>query len=101
MISGKIMDGREAFDAGLVDYLVSPVHADGEIEKLTGLIKQNAPEAVKITKKLFVDLEYKLISADLKDLTTDIIALARRGEEAREGLDAFFSNRLPNWVNRK
>lgn len=101
MISGKVMDGREAFSAGLVDHLVSDVQAEMEIEKLTTLLKQNAPGAVKKTKELFVDLEYRLISGDLKDLTTDIIAHARRGEEAREGLDAFFSKRMPNWVIKK
>jgi methylglutaconyl-CoA hydratase len=101
MISGKVMDGREAYSAGLVDHLVSHDKAEMEIEKLTALLKQNAPGAVKKTKKLFVDLENRLISEDLKDLTTDIIAHARRGEEAREGLDAFFSKRMPNWVIKK
>jgi methylglutaconyl-CoA hydratase len=98
MISGKVMDGREALSVGLVDHLVSHVQVETEIDKLIGLLKKNAPGAVKKTKELFMDLESKLISKELKDLTTDIIVHARRGEEAREGLEAFFSKRMPNWV---
>ena len=101
MISGKVMDGREAFSLGLVDHLVSHIQVETEIDKLIGLLKKNAPGAVKKTKELFIDLEHRLLSKELKDMTTDIIAHARRGEEAREGLEAFFGKRMPNWLIKK
>jgi len=101
MISGKVMNGKEAFDVGLVDQLVLQDEVEKELEKLLELLKQNAPGAVKKTKELFAYMEYKLISRELKDATVGIIADARRGEEAREGLDAFFQKRMPNWVTKK
>ena len=100
MISGKVMDGIEAFSGGLVDHLVSHEQADMEIEKLTGLLKENAPGAVMMTKKLLVDIEHKEISGELRALTAEMIARARRSDEAAEGLDAFFSKRIPNWRNK-
>ena len=100
MISGEIMDGAEAYKSGLVDHLVRQEDAEEEIENLTGLLKQNAPGAVMMTKKLLVDIEHKEISGELRALTAEMIARARRSDEAKEGLDAFFSKRIPNWRNR-
>jgi methylglutaconyl-CoA hydratase len=97
MISGEIMDGNEAYSSGLVDHLLTQEQAEEEIGTLIGLLKQNAPDAVKVTKRLLADLENLPETADLKAKTTDIIARVRRGAEAREGLDAFFTRRIPNW----
>lgn len=97
LISGKVLSGNEAFGSGLVDQIVSQKDADREIEKLIGLLKHNAPGAVKMTKKLLVDIEHKNINGELKALTTDLIAYARKSDEAREGLDAFFNKRIPIW----
>ncbi len=101
MISGKVMNGIEAFSGGLVDLLIREEDAEVEIEKLTGLLKQNAPRAVRMTKKLLVDIEHKEIGGELKDLTTEMIARMRRSDEANEGLNAFFSKRIPNWRQKK
>jgi methylglutaconyl-CoA hydratase len=97
MISGEVMDGTEAHACGLIDHLVRPEDANEEIEKLIDLLKQNAPEAVSMTKKLLVDIEYKAITGELRELTTDLIARVRISDEAREGMDAFFKKRIPNW----
>jgi methylglutaconyl-CoA hydratase len=97
MISGGVMDGTEAHACGLIDHLVRPEDAKGEIEKLIDLIKLNAPEAVSMTKKLMMDIEYRAITAELRELTTDLIARVRQTDEAREGMDAFFKKRFPNW----
>lgn len=100
LISGKVMDGNEAFNNGLVDQIVSHEQADMEIEKLAGLLKQNAPGAVRLTKKLLVDIEHKDLNMELRALTSEMIASARKSDEAIEGLDAFFSKRIPNWRNK-
>lgn len=101
MISGQEMDGTEAFSVGLVDHVVRQEEAEAEIEKMTGLLKENAPGAVSMTKKLLVDIENKHVTKELRLLTTEIIAKARLSDEAREGLDAFFNNRIPNWRTRE
>jgi len=101
MISGEIMGGNEAYSNGLVDHLVTHEHADIEIERLTGLIKQNAPGAVMMTKKLLIDIEYKDLNGELRTLTTELIARSRKSEEAKEGMLAFFSKRIPYWRNKE
>jgi methylglutaconyl-CoA hydratase len=101
MISGETMDGTEAFARGLVDRLVRMEDAEGEIEELAGRIKKNAPGAVMMTKKLLIDLENRELNEELRTLTAGTIARARRSDEAREGLDAFFSKRIPNWRNQE
>jgi methylglutaconyl-CoA hydratase len=101
IISGTVMDGFEALSGGLVDHLVSHEQADAEIKKLAGLIKQNAPGAVMMTKKLLVDIEHKEINGELRALTTEIIARSRKSDEAKEGMQAFFSKRSPNWRNKE
>jgi methylglutaconyl-CoA hydratase len=101
MISGEIMDGMEAYSGGLVDHLVRQEDADREIEKLAGLLKQNAPGAVSMTKKLLIDIEHKAINRELRSMTTEMITRARDSDEAREGLDAFFNKRTPNWRNKE
>ena len=100
MISGEIMDGTEAFSGGLVDRLVRQEDAEDEIEKLVVLLKQNAPGAVSMTKKLLVDIELREISEEMRELTAKLIANARKSDEAIEGLDAFFSKRIPNWRHK-
>lgn len=101
LISGKAMDGNEAISSGLADRLVEKEDAEEEIKKLTGLLKQNAPGAVRMTKKLLVDIEHKEITRELRASTAEMIALARRSDEAREGLEAFLKKRLPNRRNKK
>ena len=97
LISGEVMDGMEAQACGLIDHMVRPEEAKDKIEKWIDLLKQNAPEAVSMTKKLLVDIEYKAITGELRELTTDLIARVRISDEAREGMDAFFKKRIPNW----
>jgi methylglutaconyl-CoA hydratase len=99
MISGEVMDGREAFSSGLADRLVRQEDAESEIGKLVDLIKQNAPGAVMMTKKMLLGIGHPDINHETRALTTEMIARARKSDEAREGMDAFFSQRIPNWIN--
>ena len=99
MLSGQVFDAREAREAGLVDHLVHKETGEAEMEKQIRLLKLNAPGAVGMTKKLLHELEGKEITGELRSLTAEIIAGARRTDEAREGIDAFFNKRHPNWRN--
>lgn len=99
MISGEVMDGKEACSAGLADRVIRQEDAEEEIGKLVTQLKQNAPGAVMMTKKMLLGLEHKDINRETRALTTEVIALARKSAEAREGIDAFFSQRIPHWIN--
>jgi methylglutaconyl-CoA hydratase len=99
MISGEVMDGHEACAGGLADRVVRREDAEGKIGELVAMLKQNAPGAVRMTKKMLLEIEHKTIMRETRGLTTEMIARARKSEEAQEGLDAFFSKRIPNWRN--
>jgi methylglutaconyl-CoA hydratase len=99
MLSGSEMRGSEARAFGLVDRLVEPEEAEAAIRQLVDQLKKNAPGALKMTKRLLNDIEHKEIGREMRILTTQLIARARRLEEAWEGIEAFFSKRLPNWRN--
>jgi methylglutaconyl-CoA hydratase len=101
MISGEIMDGKQACAGGLADRVVRQEDAEGEIGKMVAMLKQNAPGAVMMTKKMLLGLEHRDIDHETRALLTDMIARARKSDEAREGMDAFFSRRIPNWINTK
>ena len=101
LLTGAPMDGEKALAGGLVDQLVGEEDAEGEIDNLLDQLKNNAPEAVRNTKKMLVDIEQQSFNGSLKALTTSLIARARLSDEAREGLDAFFSKRLPDWSQKK
>jgi methylglutaconyl-CoA hydratase len=97
MISGQEFNGTNALASGLVDRLIIPGEADQKITKITGLLKQNAPGAVSTTKKLLIDLEHRPVTSETRDLTTALIARARRSDEAKEGLKSFFNKSKPYW----
>jgi methylglutaconyl-CoA hydratase len=99
MLSGQLFDAREACEAGLVDHRLKPETGKAEMEEMIGLLRQNAPGAVGMTKKLLHDIEGQAITRELRAMTAEVIAGARRTDEAREGIDAFFSKRQPNWRN--
>jgi methylglutaconyl-CoA hydratase len=101
LLTGALLDGAAAYSNGLVDQLLGEENAEGEIDKLVDQLKKNAPEAVRKTKGLLVDIENQPFDGSLKALTTALIARARLSDEAREGLDAFFSKRLPDWNQKK
>ncbi len=97
MLTGRLFTAREAFQAGLIQYLSSgpdPEKDAGEI--IEGLLR-NGPRAMKGIKKMVNDLSAGYIDRETRELTAQLIARYRTSEEGQEGMKAFFEKRKPFW----
>ncbi len=98
LLGGHSFTGRDALEWGLIDQLCLAEEADEKIRELTEKILQNAPGAMKETKRLLLQIGNPRDPGELRDFCTGMIASQRLSEEAREGIEAFFSKRKPGWV---
>lgn len=98
LLGGGRIGALEAHRLGLVHRLVGEDETlEGAVAALLADLLQAGPEAARRTKDLLLR-ECPLPDASLEELTARTIAEVRAGEEAREGLSAFFERRAPRWV---
>jgi methylglutaconyl-CoA hydratase len=99
MQTGERFKGHQAQKIGLVHEVV-----DGDEERETCLAKilknvgTSAPFAMSEAKRLVKDFAGKEITPQLREDSAERIAFVRTGDEAKEGLTAFFEKRKANWV---
>ena len=97
MLTGRLFSAREAFQAGLVQYLSSGTKTEKDsVEIIEGLLR-NGPRALKGIKQLVNDLSGGDIDGETRELTAQLIARYRTSEEGQEGMKAFFEKRKPVW----
>ncbi|HVE90999.1 MAG TPA: enoyl-CoA hydratase-related protein [Actinomycetota bacterium] len=96
-MSGEPFDAERACEAGLVHRAVDESELDEVVESYVRLFLAAAPGAVRRTRRL-VDEVIGRTPAEVRDLTVRTIAEARAGEEAQEGIKAFFEKRPPRWA---
>jgi methylglutaconyl-CoA hydratase len=99
MLTGRTFSGSEAEKFGLVNRSVEGEETEKELQKILNLFRKAAPDALKKTKKLILDLNESDQKEKLIKKTSSIIAEARASAEGQEGLVAFFEKRKANWVN--
>jgi len=99
MLTGERFDGHTAKAIGLVHEVAETVK--DMAEKAANFIEKNllgnGPEAVAATKVLIRHISGKAIDKTLRTETAKRIAATRAGDEAKEGLAAFFEKRSPDW----
>ena len=70
---------------------------DGEVARRVGLLLKSGPEALSTCKRLLERVP-TLGFEEAKTFTAEMIARLRISEEGQEGMNAFLSKRLPEWV---
>ena len=99
MQTGERFKGHEAMRIGLVHEVVT---GDEEREVMLAKILKNvassAPFAMSEAKRLVMDFAGKEINIELREDSASRIAFVRTGNEAKEGLTAFFEKRKANWI---
>lgn len=96
--TGEMLVAEKAKEIGLVHELSISEEGQQEIlEDLLQAIKNNAPQAMRNSKKLIHDYAGETITDELRHQTAIDIAKARTSEEAKEGLSAFFEKRKADW----
>ena len=97
MLLGANINGKEAMEIGIADYLA--YDADN-LEEILGDIKSQvfkcSPNAIAITKQVLTINEY-LDPEKAADLFSDCIV----SDEGKDGFNSFFEKRNPYWVPDK
>lgn len=99
LLSGRAFSGFDAERYSLVNSSVPSAQMEQEIERISRDFLRSAPNNLRETKRLIRKLSPGLGDKNMMEYTAELIAEARASEEGREGIQAFFDNRKPNWVN--
>ncbi len=98
-LSAERIDAATAHRIGLLHEVVADDALDARVADLCAELARGAPGALAAAKDLLGVLSGASVQDDaLLDDTARRIAMARSGEEAREGLAAFFDKRPPDWI---
>lgn len=96
-MSAEIFDATKALSLNLVQHCIPE---DNLLEFTLNYAKQisnNAPEAVRASKKLAAQVANKNIDKELVYFTASLIAQKRVSHEGQHGLNAFLNKETPNW----
>ena len=96
-LSAEVFQAAEAYRIGFISDLCIEAELDEQIDRLLGHLLQGAPQALSEAKRLIRDVEGQPINEALAMQTAQRIAAIRAGDEAQEGIAAFFEKRKPAW----
>jgi methylglutaconyl-CoA hydratase len=95
-MSGRRFDAAEAMDLGLLARAVPASDLDAAIEAEVAPYLECAPGAVARAKALLRALGPQIDEATIQHTVSELAA-CWQGDEAPEGIGAFFGKRKPNW----
>jgi len=95
LLTGRMIDAREAMNAGLVSAMLPSAELEQETFKIAAELSTRARSTIAATKAILIRLrDHRRPAAGLAD---DIIRECYASQEFREGVDAFLTGRKPNW----
>lgn len=97
MLTGERFDAATALRLGLVHHVVPAAGLDAKVDERVGELLKGGPQAQKRIKtllELWSDSPWEEYRAALPRTLAEV----RGGEEARDGLAAFFEKRKPKWM---
>lgn len=97
ILSGELIDAREACDIGLVDEVHPPEALDDRIDQLTGMMAKKSPVALELAKKA-VKAGSRMPLEEGIEYEAELFALLFSTHDKNEGIDAFFEDREPEWT---
>ncbi len=96
-LTGERFDAQKALAFGLVHQVVSDADLDTAVDEVVSALLAGGGSAQTSCKEL-VRRVANDNSLQADDYTAALIAAARAGDEAREGIAAFLEKRPPNWA---
>ena len=96
MLTGRLIGANEAFDNGLLNAVVEPVHLEASVHALAEEIASRAPLAVRATKRLLVEVLGPAVERAMARETEALVRLASTAD-MREGFAAFREKRSPSF----
>jgi methylglutaconyl-CoA hydratase len=96
LLLGDYIDARRAYEMALVNRVVPAADLLDACMAMARQALLGGPKALSMTKQLLEQMALRNSVADLKE-ALEHHKVARRSDEAREGLRAFVEKRKPNW----
>lgn len=99
LFTGEHVDADRAHEMGLVTDVVDPDAFEAELEALVDTLAANSPVLIEMGKEAYYeqrDMEFGAALAYLKEM----IAMIAMSEDTEEGIDAFLTDREPEWRGR-
>ncbi|MBW1978284.1 MAG: enoyl-CoA hydratase/isomerase family protein [Deltaproteobacteria bacterium] len=96
VMTGDMIDAREAERWGLINRVVPPEKLEEETMALANKLAEKSPLALQMGKEAFYgmsDMEYGKALA----YSNEVFAALCMTEDAKEGVDAFLNKRKPQW----
>ena len=100
VLTGERLSAREAHRIGFVHECVPAAELDARVEKLVQQLASAGPQALARSKKLLARVGQSRITNALAAHTAGVLAEARAGDEAKEGIRSFLEKRKPAWSGR-
>ena len=95
LLSGRMIDAREAMNAGLANLVMPSSELQQETYKIAAELSTRAQSTIKATKAMLLRLrDHRRPAAGSAD---DIVRECYGSSEFSEGVDAFLAGRRPNW----
>jgi enoyl-CoA hydratase/carnithine racemase len=95
LLTGRMVDAREAMAAGLVSAIVATAELQQETFKIAAELSTRARSTIVATKAMLIRLrDHRRPPAGVAD---DIIRECYASKEFKEGVTAFLAGRKPNW----
>ena len=99
MLTGERVDAVTALRYGLVHHVTTAGELDARVEERVQALLAGAPRAqgrIKTLLELWADSGWE----EYRSALPRVLAEVRAGDEAKEGLGAFFEKRKPKWVEK-
>jgi methylglutaconyl-CoA hydratase len=100
MLTGKKISAEAAKESRLINDVIPAGMMEKSIEQIISQLLSGASEAQTILKSLIHELD-EPVTPSWMSKTASILAQNRIGNEAREGINAFFEKRKPVWNSLK
>ena len=97
MLTGERFDAAKALSIKLVHHVVPVAELDAKVEERVQAVLAGAPHA-QMRIKMLLELWGEVGWEEYRAALPRTLAEVRSGDEAREGLAAFFEKRKPKWL---